>query len=1354
MHHFQIGPFQLPWRLPDRGAAVTICLALGCACVMLTGHATETFHATFDAALDAELAAGAAKANARNVKQIPGKSGRAVQLGRPDQYLFYPAPDNLDLQKGSVVLWLKPIGFSPAETPAAGYDFFDLLRVSSDRDEIRLSLFRSGTDDNTNRCIQIQTAPVQADGIGGGPNRTRAYGWIRQHRKELLVPWPEGEFKHVAATWDFDVGQLEVYIDGRLSAAVQDANLKKKWDQAPSSFQVGTYNGVKFHDRKGSAELNIAIDEFKVFNRRLAPYEIAALAGITIADDSYDREKQYRLPLITIPETGQAPVIDGAMTAGEWDMAAGVTGFLNIGKVAGSGYLANDNALARVMYDGDSLYALFVTPIDNAPAPFAGNNDHYDPAQEMIEFWFAPNGTSGKLFQFIGAANNATYDSLDDRKEWNAKWQFSNSHKDGRWIAEIAVTFAELGVSPPQKGDEWRMNFCRYYSQEKRATCWSDTIARYNVVSRFGRARFGDAAVSLVTDSGRLLHGQIGWQCSLANPTDTGMHVELDVQSRRKPVYQVEGGENDGMTRAAVGNIFLEVHPVRLAAGETRSISINDGFQNRRTRFYSIMCARLPDRVRLFEQLIPLSPASGRLLSLKANALYDAKKVVAEIECGALRAQNPGPLTFKATLTRNGAAVATVQSPVSGDRQTIALEPNPWTAGEYSVEVVALRNQQPVATTTSLLHVEPYPEWWGNDIGKTDMVQPPWTPVQASDNRVSTWGRTYELGDSGLPSQIRSQDEPILADPVTLQVADATFTDAKLTVQTARDTSVVYSVTGSLGPYRVNGKVEVTFDGVAEYDYQLSVEDGTTDIAGLWLEIPLPRETAKYLVKRTKGQGLFHDATTVIKHDLKLPFNYSLWLGDVPRGLNWYSDTDEGWTASRNDAVELQVTADRVRLRVHVLRAGRATPVRLRFGLLATPFRPLKGNWRTLRMASNHDWWKRGNIHHYDTAKLALFGRSPLDKKPNGEFHVPAADRQWLDDKIAYARGRGAKFCLYSPGHGLAEKGNNHIYRTYHAEWDMLPLQTYNGAKRRFIQVCPKSRHPDFFMWNLDRMIKADKLDVVYFDQGVADPCRNGLHGCGYRDGAARHDTQTVRAQREFYRRVRQVFIDNGKEPFIIGHTSTQMIPANYTFLDAQLNGEQFTGGLVDNDYIRSLDVPMLLTQWRAPLMGIPAIFLPEIMWQALKRNRWSSKDLFEKHLVSDEAVAATRNLMALLLPNDIIFYGGLQNIPLAERIWGVWDTLGEAQYVSHRSATVSTRPGPKTVHAGLYLRPDGTALLAVGNLEETTADVAITIDPKTLDLSDMTVADKFEGKPCTLATQTVTLAVGGRDFRLVELKK
>ncbi|MFW6061035.1 MAG: hypothetical protein ACODAQ_12715, partial [Phycisphaeraceae bacterium] len=55
-------------------------------------------------------------------------------------------------------------------------------------------------------------------------------------------------------------------------------------------------------------------------------------------------------------------------------------------------------------------------------------------------------------------------------------------------------------------------------------------------------------------------------------------------------------------------------------------------------------------------------------------------------------------------------------------------------------------------------------QWRGNDIGLTNTVPAPWTPMRVDGQTVRCWGRSYEYDDSILPAQVISDGEPLLAD--------------------------------------------------------------------------------------------------------------------------------------------------------------------------------------------------------------------------------------------------------------------------------------------------------------------------------------------------------------------------------------------------------------------------------------------------------------------------------------------------------------------------------------------------------------------------------------------------------------
>src|SRR5690606_21160954 len=63
------------------------------------------------------------------------------------------------------------------------------------------------------------------------------------------------------------------------------------------------------------------------------------------------------------------------------------------------------------------------------------------------------------------------------------------------------------------------------------------------------------------------------------------------------------------------------------------------------------------------------------------------------------------------------------------------------------------------------------PAWWNQNLGRSPIVPPPYTPLQsAAPNEAAVWGRRYRLGENGLPSSILTRGEELLSRPLTLKV--------------------------------------------------------------------------------------------------------------------------------------------------------------------------------------------------------------------------------------------------------------------------------------------------------------------------------------------------------------------------------------------------------------------------------------------------------------------------------------------------------------------------------------------------------------------------------------------------------
>lgn len=266
--------------------------------------------------------------------------------------------------------------------------------------------------------------------------------------------------------------------------------------------------------------------------------------------------------------------------------------------------------------------------------------------------------------------------------------------------------------------------------------------------------------------------------------------------------------------------------------------------------------------------------------------------------------------------------------------------------------------------------------WLNSTLGLDDDILPlPFTAVKRQGQVVEILNRTLQRGPLGLPERITSNGTEVLAAPVRIEVVGS---DARPLIFTARETSVkmenpsrvIESTQAICGTLDMAVESELWFDGAINYEVVLRSETDTTlqDVA---VVIPVREELARYFV----GFSFRGDRCPPAwewKWDPRYLDN-AAWLGDVKAGIGikllgendywdlaalrwheyreWINEGRGGATLGRqNGAMVLRAFTGQ-----RALKAGE--PLRLRFRLYVTPFKPLRPDHWNLRFF--------GNIGHY-----------------------------------------------------------------------------------------------------------------------------------------------------------------------------------------------------------------------------------------------------------------------------------------------------------------------------------------------------------------------------------------------------
>ncbi len=195
----------------------------------------ELFRASFDKAIEADFAKGSkAPAETAKLKLVPGVKGDGVLIPA-DGSLNFLTQDNVRMEAGSVSMWVKlnwrPVGTGLfVDRPGPGEKYWKFIHT----------MFSASPTLNPNT---LSTEPAV----------------------NVLNRIYDGDWIHLAATWDEPSKRIEVYVDGVLVSV-------------KGYFPMKLDKLLKIGSATNSQEgLDGVVDELRVFDRALTEAEVAKL---------------------------------------------------------------------------------------------------------------------------------------------------------------------------------------------------------------------------------------------------------------------------------------------------------------------------------------------------------------------------------------------------------------------------------------------------------------------------------------------------------------------------------------------------------------------------------------------------------------------------------------------------------------------------------------------------------------------------------------------------------------------------------------------------------------------------------------------------------------------------------------------------------------------------------------------------------------------------------------------------------------------------------------------------------------------------------------------------------------------
>lgn len=623
-------------------------------------------------------------------------------------------------------------------------------------------------------------------------------------------------------------------------------------------------------------------------------------------------------------------------------------------------------------------------------------------------------------------------------------------------------------------------------------------------------------------------------------------------------------------------------------------------------------------------------------------------------------------------------------------------------------------------------------------------IPAPYTPVQATATEFRCLGRVTKLGPMLLPTQMISARRQLLSSPVRIVTGLAMEGLAGSGKLTGNDgDSATWEWKGRSKSFDTTAKMTADCDGLCWYEVRLEPRQ-PVKLSSIRLEIPRKEPTARYLHSAAFQWGA--QITTGLREyggNWKQIFMPYVWLGDEDRGLAWCAESDQGWRLSEpTNALQIKTQGEEVILSANLLDHEETidSPITLRFGLQATPVKPVSFAWRA-----------KARIYHgvtYQSDEPDANGKVLLDTLKDAGvktviFHdmwpeyygqITPANREEFRKLIEECHKRGLNFLVYV-GYGVARSAPE--IQGHHDEWSVMPLipwvPGYKPETRTFDADCARSGWGKWLVQSIEKLFNDYDLDGLYFDgTSEAFRCQNESHGCGYRDNDGNlHPTYCVLDVRNVMRRIAEIVRKRRPEAILDVHMSASLTVPTLSFCDSYWDGEQY------ESYTSADRVEIPLDAFRAEFMGyahgLDAEFLCYI----------------NRPFTTEEAIAVS------WLHGVEVRPGNPEQLAVISPIWRAMDKFGvpSAKWMPYWKGSGVTADD-SSVKASAWAK-DGTALVLASHLKREPLTTSLRLDCGKLGLkqSGLTAVDAVSGEALNVAGGVLSIGFDGMAYRLIEVR-
>lgn len=1031
------------------------------------------------------------------------------------------------------------------------------------------------------------------------------------------------------------------------------------------------------------------------FSRCFLLAMLIALFGVWVApclaqQATADTDSVHIRPTVVIPFMKTPPTIDGVIEDGEWNTLH-LTHFLSQSNdfmlpVQGEYWVGSDGKMiyiaVRTALNPQLGLWTFNTPTkglaDAGSAYFLGDWD------DCLRLEVANNPFVSDKGEFYEVAINplgALVDAMSKNSDqirlsaWRGKYKFANKVVGNIWTIELAIDPKPMNITNLRQ--QLGIEVYHKYNAPWNIARWAPNSS-WDSPQTFPLVRFTDDA-PIVSELNYQNEQGIDIALQVTNPTTKAL--PLTVKLGYNPVKKTREYKTfDVVLQPGVSQRFDYIAPfeneTNYQATGLAQVSAPDG------TIYYIRDLRWETKPAPFFDKNPYDPGVREFaiewhptpqllrwrldLSSQPNhaAITKARVIVIDQKTGKQVAQQTishftaGPMIQKLAIP------------------TLAT-------GRYEAQLYLDTNE--VANKPISTHIfdqcTDFP-WINNNIGISDEVIPPFTPLTVKGKTVNAILRQHVMTDTGLWAQVVAKDNPILVAPMRLEVKQGgkiQTINATLQFSKTKPNQVIAQADWRAGSLRGHTVSDFDYDGCMKVTIQLS-QVSKKKIESMELVIPLDAQQASlmhvcgdslrcnYAGKVPAGNGIVWTSADASKNNLLGTFIPYLWVGGPERGLCWFASNDRDWVVDFSDKVPdlaLVRKGNTLELRVRLIQQPTifSRTHTIVFGLQATPTKPLpeQPNWRLWGPGAGgegkFDWSFVGMSTYYGCPYYSI---RPL----NDDYQVireaaiskhggPRNDKFWEEYVAKHPEWKAELNAGSGVGHANAavpytnlrgDAGKLYDWSVYQDEWRITqfcgwgrqteyqqPLTSTDGGAQDFVITFPKSRQ-DYLMYYYREMLK-NGFDSFYWDNSNIYANENPISGNAFvREDGEQQRSADIWELREVMKRTAVLEHQMGKPNANVVHMTNAFVIPAHTWAAYNLDWEWKYGTTdfqdrVSCDYIQAASM--------ARQAGLIPVILSGI-------NPWNAPN----------APWVERTRTGVLLVHEMDCWGGSEQTNKIKRFW------------------------------------------------------------------------------------------------------